>query len=157
VRKLILVMAVLIPAMAMAQKTKPWADKPGSSIQVKTTVTQSVAVHWTAPGNSGYVGKAAEYDGRYCVGDSMQLHNNWANCPVIPNMPLPEIAGTPQTVTVEGLQINQSYAFGIKTRGQPYEGNPTGLWSEISNTPTIVPIGPPGRIIDVQIGFYPTK
>lgn len=90
-----------------------------------------VPLTWTAPGDDGNVGTAAQYDIRYSV-DSMVL-KNWTNAVQVIGEPLPKIAGTKENFTITNLpdpSIATVY-MAIKTRD---EANNWSLMSNMVNT-----------------------
>jgi Tol biopolymer transport system component len=86
---------------------------------------QSVTVSWTAPGNDGADGRAAEYDLRYSL--DFIFETNWDAATRVPNVPAPNEAGTAESFTVTGLEAELTYYFGLKTADE------TGNWSTRSN------------------------
>ena len=101
--------------------------------------TVSVTFTWTATGNHGSSGTAAEYDFRYTDNPSDSLFTNINNTLWIDNMPAPQPNGTPETYTVTGLEMGTVYWFTL------YAISDNGLRSPHSN---IVRVGTPG-IADV--------
>jgi len=85
----------------------------------------SVTLSWTAPGADGDSGRAAEYDLRYAIGALTE--ETWAAATRVKGVPPPEPAGTTETLTISGLESNETYAFGLKT------SDDTPLLSELSN------------------------
>ena len=80
---------------------------------------------WTAPGDDGNIGTAAEYDIRYST--SPINESNWAQATPANGEPNPKAAGTTQWFTVTGLQASTLYYMAIKTRDEAYN------WSSLSN------------------------
>ncbi|MCP4598944.1 MAG: S8 family serine peptidase [Proteobacteria bacterium] len=70
-----------------------------------------VTLSWTAPGDDGSSGTAAEYDIRYST-NTINWHNFDSATQVSP-VPDPETAGTSQSVTVSGLGESFTYYFAI--------------------------------------------
>jgi len=104
----------------------------------------SVTLSWTAPGDDGNVGTASAYEMRYHT-DSLFLVNNFSQAVAVPNMPVPLVAGTRQSVTVNGLPSDTKIYFAIKTRDDAFN------WSDLSNVPfKITPdVDKPSSIIDL--------
>ena len=90
----------------------------------QTTAT-SVQLTWTAPGDDGSVGTAAQYDLRYSTSTitaaNFDAALRWNTAPT------PAAPGTSQTTTVTGLTPATTYYFAIKT------GDDAGNWATISN------------------------
>lgn len=73
----------------------------------------NITLSWTAPGDNANRGIAAFYDIRYATNeDDLQ---RWDTALVVPEEPLPDVAGTPQTYTVTGLQQDTVYHIALKT------------------------------------------
>ncbi|MCP4583610.1 MAG: T9SS type A sorting domain-containing protein [candidate division Zixibacteria bacterium] len=73
----------------------------------------SVTFTWTAPGDDNYEGTASEYDLRYST--SVITYANWGSCARVNNMAAPQTAGSPETITINGLDLSTTYYFAIKT------------------------------------------
>lgn len=85
----------------------------------------AVTLSWTAPGDDGYVGRAAAYELRYA--STHITESNWDLAEPVGNLPAPLEAGTRQSVTVDGLDPQGRYFFALKTRDE------AGNWSALSN------------------------
>jgi len=84
-----------------------------------------VTLTWTAPGDDSTVGTATTYDIRYRETpfiDSL----SWLSAQVWATPPIPDTAGSLQTVTITGL-TDTLYYFAIKAVDE------SGNWSNISN------------------------
>jgi len=95
-----------------------------STAAAQTTPT-SIQLTWTAPGDDGTLGTAAQYDLRYSA--SAITSANFASATRFDTTPTPTASGTSQTVTVTGLTPSTAYYFAIKTADN------AGNWSTISN------------------------
>lgn len=89
------------------------------------TTPTSVTIQWTAPGDDGTTGTAAQYDVRYST--SAINEGNFGAATRVTGAPAPQAAGTTQSMDVTGLTPSTSYWFAIKTADE--QGN----WSTISN------------------------
>jgi len=89
------------------------------------TTPTSVQLTWTAPGDDGSVGTAAQYDLRYST--STITEANFGSATRWTSMPVPAAPGSQETVTVTGLQPNTGYYFAIKT------ADDVSNWSPMSN------------------------
>jgi len=89
------------------------------------TTPTSVQVTWTAPGDDGNVGTAAQYDLRYST--STITSANFAAASRWNGTPTPAAAGTSQTTTITGLSPSTLYYFALKT------ADDAGNWSTLSN------------------------
>jgi len=85
----------------------------------------SVTLNWTAPGDDGYTGTAAEYDLRYSTGKISS--QSWQEITRVQGVMAPAEAGLRESFTVDGLDDDTSYFFAIRTRDE------AGNWSAISN------------------------
>jgi parallel beta-helix repeat protein len=91
---------------------------------INSTLT-SVALRWTAPGNDGIIGMASQYDLRYStlpVNDT-----NWGMATQVIGETQPKIGGKTEVFEVQGLALDTTYFFAIKTA----DGGPN--WSLLSN------------------------
>lgn len=80
---------------------------------------------WTAPGDDGNSGTAAEYDLRYATFPITE--GTFANAIPATGVPSPAPAGTPQGHAILGLTPCTDYWFALKTRDE------VGNWSALSN------------------------
>ncbi|MBI5836651.1 MAG: IPT/TIG domain-containing protein [Candidatus Eisenbacteria bacterium] len=96
------------------------------------TITRTVTLSWTAPGNDGYSGTAASYSVRYAT--SPLSESSWGSAPSVSGLPVPLVAGSAQSVTASGFTPGITYYFGLKTV------DAAGNWSALSN---VVPVDMP--------------
>jgi uncharacterized membrane protein len=89
----------------------------------------SITLTWTAPGDDGTTGTAAEYDICYAT-SSISDNTSWNNATPVQNPPIPSAGGSSENFTVGGLSDNTTYFFAIKTRDD------ANLWSGLSNSPS---------------------
>ena len=90
-----------------------------------------VVLSWTAPGDDGYSGTAAQYDIRFYYREITD--SNWNYATQLANVPQPQVAGTRQTWTVPSstnLTPGATYYFALKARDD------AGNWSPVSNSPS---------------------
>lgn len=97
----------------------------GGSVFAQNVTSNSVTLTWTAPGDNDDVGTASEYDIRYSL--SLINESNWASATQVSGEPAPQIAGSAETFTVEGLESNTTYYFALKSADE------VPNWSDISN------------------------
>ncbi len=100
----------------------------------KTTV--SITLAWTAPGDDGNEGTAAQYDIRYL--DSPISDANWAAAQQVSGEPIPGAAGGTETFEIAYLSPNTNYYFSIRAADE--RPNWSGL-SNVVNESTL-PCGP---------------
>jgi chitodextrinase len=98
-----------------------------TAAHAQTTPT-SIQLTWTAPGDDGMIGTAAQYDLRYST--SAITAANFGSATRFTSTPTPGAPGTSQTVTVTGLTANTTYYFALKTADE------IPNWSAISNVTT---------------------
>ena len=79
----------------------------------------TVVVRWTAPGDDGSLGTAANYDLRFSL--SQINDSNFNSATPVNGLPAPRVAGSREQVTVRGLVRGTTYWFALKTRDD--EGN----------------------------------
>jgi chitodextrinase len=85
----------------------------------------SVTLVWTAPGDDGQIGTASSYEIRYSP--SPITTSNWGQSTLVPGAPAPQIAGTRQSVTIQGLTQGTTYYFAMRTQDD------AGNWAPLSN------------------------
>lgn len=96
-----------------------------TTLAATSSTTSSVTLSWTAPGDDGNVGTAAQYDIRYSTVTITDA--NWNGATQATGEPTPLAAGSAQTFVVNGLQANTTYYFAIKTADE------VPNWSALSN------------------------
>lgn len=85
----------------------------------------SITLTWTAPGDDGNAGQAAQYDLRYSL--SPITTQNFAGATSVSGEPAPQPAGNTETFAVTGLTPGTTYYFAIKAADE------AGNWSPMSN------------------------
>jgi len=96
-----------------------------ADLAASDTSDNSIALYWTAPGDDGNQGTAAIYDIRYSA--SMITESNWDSVTQVVGEPVPQLAGSPEIFTVQGLQPGTAYYFAIKAADE------VANWSSMSN------------------------
>jgi hypothetical protein len=114
-------------------------------LHTRSATQQSLALAWTAPGDDGDDGVAAEYDIRY--GPDFLTEDNWDTATQFEGEPAPKPAGDPETVRIGGLETFTAYQFGIKARDEA--GNESPL-SNIASGTTLQEALRPGPITDLR-------
>jgi hypothetical protein len=85
----------------------------------------SITLWWTAPGDDNFVGRATEYDIRYAT---FEINDgNWGTAVQVVNEPVPDTAGSVDSVVIDGLFSNTTYFFAMKTADE------LNNWSALSN------------------------
>jgi chitodextrinase len=78
-----------------------------------TSITQSsVVLDWTSTGDDGVIGTSTSYDIRYSTG--LITSGNWALATQVSGEPVPQVAGSGETMTVSGLAPSTTYYFAIE-------------------------------------------
>ncbi len=115
----------------------PDATPPSNITNLSTsnTTINSVDLSWTAPGDDGNIGTASSYDIRYST--STITESNWSSAFQISGEPIPQIAGTSQSMSISGLSSSTTYYFAIKTSDEM--PNTSG----ISNIASVTTLSPP--------------
>lgn len=110
-----------------------------------------VLLHWTAPGDDNYQGRAAAYDIRYrqYIYGPIDNESRWQNATQVYGEPSPSLAGIRDSMLVSGLEPGERYYFGIKTRDEV--GNSSGL----SNSPSIT-ASDLGLTLNIEINGWGT-
>jgi len=96
-----------------------------TDLSVSGATTNSLTLTWTAPGQDGNNGTAAEYDIRYAT--SNIDNETWEFAIQASGEPAPGPAGSNETFVVGGLAFATTYYFALKT------GDDAGNWANLSN------------------------
>ncbi|PWB76164.1 hypothetical protein C3F09_01035 [candidate division GN15 bacterium] len=132
----------------VTNRTTLTESTPPAAIANMTAIASgqnSITLIWTAPGDDGSTGTAATYDLRYSTANINAT--NFASATQVTGEPSPKPAGTPETLTVSGLNLSTTYYFAIKTADE------VPNWSTISNIATRATTGdltPPASIKDLS-------
>jgi subtilisin family serine protease len=102
------------------------AGSPGSN---------TMGLTWTAPGDDGLTGTASSYDVRYSIAAIDE--DNFGSATRATGAPDPQPAGTPQAMTVRGLDFLTPYYFAMKALDEYGNAGP------ISNVPFAATLGAP--------------
>lgn len=92
---------------------------------VPPVYADSFLLTWTATGDDGREGSAAEYDLR-CSADLIGEHN-WDQAQRVTGLSDPQPAGSLEAFMVDGLDPDETYFFAIKVADE------AGNWSTLSN------------------------
>ncbi|NQE05478.1 hypothetical protein C5S32_06375 [ANME-1 cluster archaeon GoMg1] len=95
--------------------TTPDTTPPAAitDLSVSNPTKNSIKLSWTAPGDDGNVGTASTYDIRYST--SIITEANWDSATQVIGEPSPSAPGTPQSMTVTGLNPSTTFYFAIET------------------------------------------
>jgi hypothetical protein len=96
-----------------------------TDLAVSAATTHSLTLTWTAPGDDGNNGTAAEYDIRYATSNIDNA--TWEFAIQASGEPAPKPAGSNETFVVGGLASATTYYFALKT------GDDAGNWANLSN------------------------
>ncbi len=106
------------------------------AITAEPTTQSSAVITWTAVGDDGHSGTAAQYDFRYAT--VMITEENWQVIAEMAGEPPPRAAGEPESLTIEGLLPGTTYYFALKV------GDEVPNWSGLSNVAVVTtPAAPP--------------
>jgi hypothetical protein len=108
----------------------------------------SLSVQWTAPGDDGNTGTAAQYDLRWSP--AAITAGNFASATPVSPQPVPAFAGTAQSYVALGLTGGTTYFFAIRTRDAA--GNWSGVSNSVSGTPGSGDTVPPAPVHDLTPG-----
>jgi hypothetical protein len=104
----------------------------------------SAVLTWTAPGDDDLEGPALEYDIR--LSGRAEPQSGWSEAARIDTALAPGQAGELETLLIDGLEIDSTYAFAIRAADN------RANWSGWSNTATVGPLVddvPPRAIVDL--------
>jgi len=130
-----------VVSKATANETTPPAGI--ANLTAGTATANTVVLNWTAPGDDGSTGTAAQYDIRYST--AVITDADWASATQVTGEPAPKVAGSAETFTVTGLNNGTTYYFAIKTADE------VPNWSVLSNVVTKATLDqiPPSPINDL--------
>jgi beta propeller repeat protein len=118
-------------------------DTPPATVSLNAatgTYPGEVDLSWTAPGEDGNTGTATEYIVRYADAE-IDTQAKWDAASDVTGEPVPQIAGTEESMTVSSLSPGQTYYFALRTLDE------SGNLSDLSNSPSVEiqvppPVGP---------------
>jgi hypothetical protein len=116
---------------------------------IRGTEAGEIVIYWTAPGDDSLAGMAGGYDIRVSI--AMITDDNWESLTVVSGPPTPQGAGSPQYMTVAGLEPAQLYYIGIKSFDE------SGNLSDLSNIDTCTAMFSFGSDIDNRLAGLPTE
>jgi hypothetical protein len=96
-----------------------------ADLEVAFAAGRSVNLKWTAPGDNGYFGQATEYALRFALEPITE--ESWEQAVPANGLPAPSHAGTQESFTLSGLELDTSYYFALKS------ADSAGNWSHLSN------------------------
>jgi Divergent InlB B-repeat domain/Fibronectin type III domain len=102
-----------------------------------------VDLNWNAPGDDGNTGTATEYLVRYAA-SAIDSQSAWDAATDVTGEPVPQVAGTAQTMTISGLTPGQTYYFVLRTLDD------SDNLSDLSNSPSAAAKSP----TPVGVGTY---
>lgn len=111
---------------SLATESESTAPSVIAGLTVDNITGNSARLNWAAPGDDGNSGTAALYDIRYSTAP-LSNETDWNNATQAAGEPTPLVAGTAQSFTVTGLDIETVYYFAIKTADE------VPNWSGMSN------------------------
>lgn len=112
-----------VPSGATIQETI--APATISNLGTGNETSTSIRLTWTAPGDDGNIGTAAQYDVRYST--SAITAANFNSATAATGEPAPSAPGTAEAFTATGLNANTTYYFAVKAADE------VPNWSAISN------------------------
>jgi len=135
--QLILAVILLLPVI--------FAPAASAQLRASAAADATVTLTWTASGDDGDVGTAAQYDLRYST--SPLTASNWNDATPVTTVPTPLPSGTIQQCSVESLGASTTYYFAIRAADE------AANWSGLSNVVSVTTPGdttPPGTVADLD-------
>jgi PKD repeat protein len=127
--------ALVFAGLMGAAYSEAIADEGSGIFQSGGPLPTSVSLTWTAVGDDGSTGVATTYDIRY--GTSILSEENWEYATQVSGEPDPQPAGQIETVSVNGLEPDTIYYFGLKVADE------VPNWSGLSNVVTLTTLPMP--------------
>lgn len=113
-------------------------------LSADTVTMTSLRLTWTAPGDNGSIGTAAQYDIRYST--TPITSSSFGSATPVTGVPTPTAAGTTQHLTVNGLTPGTNYHLAMMTADEAPN------WSTLSNLPTVATQTPSDTTPPVAVG-----
>jgi hypothetical protein len=149
------VLIIFLLILSSCSKDNPTDPKPLidgtppaaiSNLAATFSTVNGVTLTWTAPGDDGNTGTAAQYDIRYAL--SSITETSWGSASQASSEPEPKAAGAAEIFEVSGLSEDTEYYFAMKTADE------RSNWSALSNvvakaTRTPADVTPPAAINDL--------
>jgi hypothetical protein len=85
----------------------------GTAILPGVSEAATVTLHWTAPGDDGTAGTAAQYDVRHSTSNITVA--NYGSATQATGEPTPKAAGQAEQFVISNLAANTTYYFAVKT------------------------------------------
>ncbi len=129
---------------SLATLTESTAPSAIAGLTADNITGSSVRLNWVAPGDDGNSGTATTYDIRYSS-SPISNETDWNNATSVTGEPTPLVAGTAQSFTITGLDVETTYYFAIKTADE------VPNWSTISNVVNTATVDdmPPAAVNDL--------
>ena len=102
-----------------------------SDLTVTGSTYSTITLEWTAPGDDGVNGTATSYDIRFSNNQILN-DNDFNGAKAIPERINPSEGGTPERLTVGGLESGKTYYFALKATDD--QGNLSALSNNVSAT-----------------------
>jgi formylglycine-generating enzyme required for sulfatase activity len=96
-----------------------------STLTLTGRTSSAITLGWVAPGDDGESGTASSYTIRYST--QSITNDNWHSATAIASPPMPEVAGTQQSVTISSLASATYYYMALKAADEATN------WSNLSN------------------------
>ncbi len=99
-------------------------------------LTGGIKLHWTAPGDDGYVGTATGYEIKYqaMAKGPLDTQAEWQAATSVPDVPFPSPAKAVDSALVLGLAPGTAYYFALRAFDN------VGNYSVLSNSPLIAAV-----------------
>jgi formylglycine-generating enzyme required for sulfatase activity len=104
------------------QKPDTTAPAPVTNLVVTAVTDTSATLNWSAPGDDGTTGTAAEYDLRRST--ELIDAQTWGAATRVTNAPSPQAAGSAETCTIQGLSPGTLYYFALKSADEADNRSP---------------------------------
>jgi len=144
----IFLLACLLPGCGddTSQPPPPDVTPPAAieSLRLVSSVSDTVTLRWTAPGDDGGDGQASKYEVRYSV--ELISNANWDSAAVAVSPPAPKRAGQGETFGIADLAPGIWY-LALKAADE------VSNWSAISNVIAATVVGdvPPSAVTDLEV------
>lgn len=118
-----------------------------SDLEIVSVSHQGIVLGWTAVGDDGTSGTADRYEIK--VSTQAIYSGNWDDLPLIPDAPVPQPAGAPETFLVTGLDAQTHYYAAVRAVDNYNNPGPVSNIAE-AETEATPDTTPPAQVTDLS-------
>lgn len=104
-----------------------------TDLTFNNVATSTLTLNWSATGDDNYSGTAASYDIRYST--STLNDGNFASATPAAGTPSPSLAGTLETLDMDGLEASTTYYFLVKASDEAFNTSTVSVLGTVTTDP----------------------